>query len=158
MSEKVKFMIARFVFIILLIFPLLYLILSRLQNPNDFIRADAPQMNAIPPVASKTLVSAKKNALDNPSFHTYLELGLRYYEEKQFEESVMATQKALEYNPESHLAYNNLCAAYNELKLWDRAIECCNKALKLSPEFQLAKNNLNWAVMEKEKLKVSDSK
>jgi tetratricopeptide (TPR) repeat protein len=83
----------------------------------------------------------------------YLTLSLRYYEAGQFEKCIEAAEKALEMQPDSAGAYNNICAAYNELELWDRGIEACTHALEIDPEFQLAKNNLEWARSSKAKQK-----
>jgi tetratricopeptide (TPR) repeat protein len=79
----------------------------------------------------------------------YLTLSLRYYEARQFEKSIEASQEALKLKPDFAAAYNNSCAAYNELKMWDKGIEACQQALKIDPGFQLAKNNLNWALSGK---------
>ena len=79
----------------------------------------------------------------------YLNLSLRYYEARQFEKSIEASQEALKLKPDFAPAYNNICAAYNEQKMWDKAIEACEQALKIDPGFQLAKGNLNWALSAK---------
>ena len=79
----------------------------------------------------------------------YLNLSLRYYEARQFEKSIEASQEALKLKSDFAPAYNNICAAYNEQKMWDKGIEACQQALKIDPGFQLAKNNLNWALSAK---------
>lgn len=79
----------------------------------------------------------------------YLTLSLRYYEARQFEKSIEASQEALKLKPDFAPASNNSCAAYNELKMWDKGIEACEQALKIDPGFELAKNNLNWALSAK---------
>jgi protein O-mannosyl-transferase len=79
----------------------------------------------------------------------YLNLGLRYYESRQFEKSIEASRESLKLQPNYALAYNNICAAYNALSMWDKAIEACEQAIKIVPDFQLAKNNLNWALSAK---------
>lgn len=129
-------------------FPLVYLLIQRAVGPQK----ENPKSSSLSQtVETDALQRAKNNALLNPSHDTFLELGLQYYNHKQFQECILATEKAIEYNPNSHLAYNNLCAAYNSLGLWDKGIEACQKALLISPDFQLAKNNLAWAIQEKEK-------
>jgi protein O-mannosyl-transferase len=79
----------------------------------------------------------------------YLNLGLRYYEARQFEKSIEASRESIKLKPDYALAYNNICAAYNTLAMWDKAIEACEQAIKIAPDFQLAKNNLNWALSSK---------
>ena len=88
----------------------------------------------------------------NPTYSSMMTLGLAYYQNGQYTACIETSQKALELNPESSSAHNNICAAYCARKEWDKAIIHCNKALELNPDFQRAKNNLNWALGELEKL------
>ena len=37
--------------------------------------------------------------------------------------------------PDSAVAYNNICSAYNQLQQWDKAIEACQQALAIDPDF-----------------------
>jgi tetratricopeptide (TPR) repeat protein len=83
----------------------------------------------------------------------YLNLSLKYYQAKQYEKCIEASQEALKLRPDYAPAYNNICSAYNEMKMWDKGIEACQQALKIDPDFQLAKNNLNWALTQKQSKK-----
>jgi tetratricopeptide (TPR) repeat protein len=87
-------------------------------------------------------------AEETNSFESYINLSLSYYKLKQFENSAKAAEKAVEINPESAIAYNNVCAAQCALGNWQAAIAACNKALEIDPGFERAKNNLNWAESE----------
>ncbi len=95
--------------------------------------------------------TAKTAAEKAPSYKTYLNLGLVYYQAKQYELSIEATQKAIDFDPNQAVAYNNIAAAYGALEKWDFEIAACEKALQLDPNFQLAKNNLAWAKSQKAK-------
>ena len=79
----------------------------------------------------------------------YIALSLQYYGQGEWEESIVACINALNLNPSSSIAYNNICSSYIQLKDYDRAIAACEKAIRLDPDFQLAKNNLNAAVRDK---------
>jgi tetratricopeptide (TPR) repeat protein len=74
---------------------------------------------------------------------------LTYYRAGDYQESIRASQAALEVKPGSAVAYNNICAANNELKQWNQAIEACQQALVIDPNFVLARNNLNAALKSK---------
>ncbi len=92
-----------------------------------------------------SILIEKQNLPKNLSFDDYMNLSFKKYESKQFEACVGACLLALQLNPSSDVAYNNICAAYNELKEWEKAKKACQEALRINSEFTLAKNNLNWA-------------
>ena len=73
-----------------------------------------------------------------------LDLSLKAYQEKRFEESILAAREALRRRPTFDSAWINICAAYNELGEWKKAAEACQRALELNPASQLARNNLAW--------------
>ena len=79
----------------------------------------------------------------------YINLSLQHYQDGEWEKCVEASIGALNINPSSALAYNNICAAYVQLKDFDRAILACNKALALRPDFPRARGNLNAAIKKK---------
>ena len=72
--------------------------------------------------------------------------GTNLYNNGKFEESIIASTKSLDLEPDSPLVYNNICAANNNLGRYSEAIHACSKALKLQPDFEFAKNNLAWAM------------
>jgi len=84
-----------------------------------------------------------------PTEAVYIQLSLVYFKNGEFEKCIDACKKAITLNPNSAIAYNNICSAYNNLHKWDEAIEAGNMALKLQPDFTLAKNNLNFAISQK---------
>jgi tetratricopeptide (TPR) repeat protein len=79
----------------------------------------------------------------------WLNVSLSEYQNKHYQASIDAAHRALQFNPASELAYNNLGAAYAALAQWDLAIQNDQQALRLKPDFQLAKNNLAWALSRK---------
>ena len=64
-------------------------------------------------------------------------------------ESIQSAEKALQLDPNSVEAYNNIGAGYGAMGQWDEAIRNEREALRLKPDYQLAKNNLNWYLQEK---------
>ena len=65
------------------------------------------------------------------------------------EASIASARKALEIDPNSVEAYNNIGAGYGAMGQWDEAIKNEQEALRVRPDYQLARNNLNWYMQEK---------
>jgi len=86
-----------------------------------------------------------------PNETNYINLSLLYYQCGKYKECIDAAKKAIVYNAESYLAYNNICSASNQLGLWNEAIAAGKKALELKPGNQLATNNLKCATDGKAK-------
>ena len=120
---------------------------------NDSSAASAERVAAtVAAVANPAMDAAKDNALNNPSFDSYLNLGLMYYRTGENQYCINATLKALEFpttTDKQAMAYNNLCSVYNVLSMSNEAIKACQKAISLSADFQLAKNNLKVAMSAK---------
>jgi protein O-mannosyl-transferase len=76
---------------------------------------------------------------------SYLALGLRYYLEERYAESITASRSALALRPGYAEAWNNIGAVYNRLRRYEKGIAACREALRLKPGFQLAQNNLQYA-------------
>ena len=81
----------------------------------------------------------------NPTADNYINLSLLQYKQKDYVGCINSCNKALELNPNSAVAYNNICSAHNAMQQWKSAAEACTKALEINPEFERAKNNLVWA-------------
>jgi glycosyl transferase family 87 len=60
-------------------------------------------------------------------------------------DAIWAANTALNHDPMSAAAYNNLIVSYGNLGRWDEAIVAGKNALRLRPGFPLARNNLAWA-------------
>lgn len=95
------------------------------------------------------LNAAIKAVATNKTPENYINLSLRYYENRQYEKSLEAAQEALKLRPNYDLAYNNICASYNSMKNWDKGAEACLKGLSINPNNKMLKNNLEWALKGK---------
>jgi tetratricopeptide (TPR) repeat protein len=126
-----------------LIAPLLFLWLARSERPYD---GPGSGPGSAQVQHGEAIERAKRNAAARPSHDTFLELGYRYYLNRQFRESIVATERALAFDPNSSVAYSNLCSAYTEMGMWDKAVEAGRRAVSIDPNFPLAKNNLHWAL------------
>lgn len=93
----------------------------------------------------------KAKALLQPDADYYINISYNYYVQQEFEKCITASKMILKYQPNSFLAWNNICSAYNELHQYDKAIEACNKGLQLAPTNDLLKNNKEVAVKAKGK-------
>jgi protein O-mannosyl-transferase len=98
-------------------------------NGNDYLQYQLKQASEI--------------AKTNPTHESYLELSLKYYNNKQFLECIKACQKSLALKPDYAPAYNNICSAYNELQQWSKAAEAGKKGLAIDPNNALLQGNLN---------------
>ncbi len=78
-----------------------------------------------------------------------LNAGLSLYASSNFAAAEAEFRKAIELDPGSALAYNDLGATLNNLQRWDEAIAALGKAVALNPALDLARNNLAWAVSQK---------
>jgi eukaryotic-like serine/threonine-protein kinase len=87
----------------------------------------------------------KKSIAINPTFVAYGNLGLLYLNEHQFNESIAASQKALQLNSQTYDVWCNLTAAYEWLRDDDKAnaarkkaIDLLEGSIKLNPQNALA--------------------
>jgi tetratricopeptide (TPR) repeat protein len=134
---------------ILIITPLIYLVfwngvlknkeLSKLKIDTSIL--NNTMQTGIPEKLQTAIDLAEKQ----PTEDNYINLSIEYYNNKMYKECIRANQKALELNPASSIAYNNICSAYNELKNYKNAEKACKKALKINPSYTLAINNLKVA-------------
>ncbi|WP_378183132.1 hypothetical protein [Aquimarina sp. SS2-1] len=98
--------------------------------------------NNFKPDGIKKLQEQLKQKPDSKGF---IQLGLLYYNKEDYVNCIKASKKAIDLNPNSSIAYNNICSSYNALSMFERAAKSCEKALELNPDFQLAKNNLKFS-------------
>jgi len=122
-------------------------------NPNDSkaISTLARAQSAGTSSFEEKFAAMLNTIKSKPSEGAYLDLSLMCYNMAQYEKSVDMAYEALKINPNSHLAYNNICSAYNQMKKWDKAIEACEKGMKINDKFALLKGNLAWAKDQKAK-------
>jgi len=107
--------------------------------------ASMPQNNAVTitiPESNDKLMQIAKWTDANPTPENYISLSLDYYNAKQYENCIKASERALQLRPGYDIAYNNICASYNELHQWDKAIEAGKKGLQFNPGNPNLKANL----------------
>jgi tetratricopeptide (TPR) repeat protein len=78
-----------------------------------------------------------------------LNLSMQLNQAGKYDESIAAGKKAVQLDPSSAIAWNNIAAGYEAEHRWDEAIAAAQKAVALQPDFQLAKNNLAWSIAQK---------
>lgn len=108
---------------------------------NQLYRQLSGLDNLVQENKGQTMVSFPEGMTANQ----YINLSLQFYKDGQYEACVRACEEALKIEPNSAIAYNNICSAYNKLKRWDKALVACKRAVAIDPNFQRAKNNLKWA-------------
>ena len=86
-----------------------------------------------------------------PTAAAWVNKSLEQYQAAQYQDSIASAQHALQLDPRSFEAYNNIGAASAQLHRWDDAIAAAEHAIALKPDFQLARNNLAWALAEKKR-------
>jgi Tfp pilus assembly protein PilF len=101
----------------------------------------------------------------SPSVTNQIKLGVWASEKNLWDEAVFRWKKALQANPNSVAAHNNLAVAYEKRGLSDEALKEYEAALKLEPEnsyvksnYQNCKENIQPAKKEKEDKKDKNEK
>lgn len=109
-----------------------------------FVKSDHVK-DAPPNVAIDSLENAVKM---NPDYQNLINLSVAYINNKMPGKSITHLKKAIELNPKSAIAYNNLGVAYIQLQQYQDGVDACLKASGIDGSLQLAKNNLNWGLSE----------
>jgi tetratricopeptide (TPR) repeat protein len=95
---------------------------------------------------------AARQALVHPNLPTavfWINRSLLQYRQGQYEQAIDSARRALQLDPNSAEAWNNIAAGDEGLHHWDEGIAAARKAIALKPDFQLAKNNLAWSLYQK---------
>jgi tetratricopeptide (TPR) repeat protein len=79
----------------------------------------------------------------------WINTSLQLNQAGRYLESIAAARKALQLNPNSAEAWNNIAAGNESLRRWDDAIAAAKRAIALKPGYQLAQNNLSWSLAQK---------
>jgi superkiller protein 3 len=130
---------------VLLLLPLIFLFIKFSSSPATVAEKPA---NAAP--AAIDIAAYESAASANPSFDNLINLSNAYINSNLAGKSIDPLLKAIELNPNSAIALNNLGVAFTMIQQYNKGIEFCIKALQADSSFQLAKNNLKWAMSEKE--------
>ncbi len=160
MSEKenavepsFKLNYATAILLLVILIPVLYTVYANLQRPTPLPVINPAQATAPTPAATPAdaINEALKAVAARPDYTSYINLGLAYYKSAMYHESITAWEKALEYNPQGELAFNNIAAAYGNLNDYDAEIKICERALAINPNLDIAKRNMEWAKSMKNK-------
>lgn len=88
------------------------------------------------PEAEKVL---RKSLELNPSYPAYANLGYLYLQQSRYVDSVVMTEKALQFNDRDFLGWENLALAYSWLHLKDKAVAARDRELILLQEMVKSK-------------------
>ncbi len=99
------------------------------------------------------IATLEKDLIHNPSINGYIRLSLLYSNKFENIKSINASNKAISLDPNSSIAYNNLCSSYNRLGMYDKAKEACEKSLEINKSNTLTRNNLNESIKGIERIK-----
>jgi len=144
---------------IFIVFPLFYLIYHvNVEKAGASNNVKGNYSAVTTPADTSKLGLAIALAKSTPNETNFISLSLDYYLSGKYTECVEAARKALEYNPKSYAAYNNICSAYNQLGSWDKAIVAGKMALEIVPGDERATNNLKIATDGKarQQLQITD--
>ncbi len=161
MSEKestvepsFKLNYATVILLLVILIPVVYTVAVNLQKPAE-APVITPANRTTAPAATTTpedaINAALKVVAEKPDYTAYINLGLAYYNNARYQESINAWEKALEYNPKGELAFNNIAAAYGNMNNYDAEIQICERALAINPNLDIAKRNMEWAKSMKNK-------
>ncbi|MCW3070848.1 MAG: lipoprotein NlpI [Bacteroidetes bacterium] len=134
--------------VILMLFPLIYLFYKTKGLPENALAIETATVQA----PSSDIAVLEKAVAEKPTFDNLVNLSMAYINNKMPGKSIDHLDRAIELNPTSAIAYNNLGVAYTMMQQYQNGIDACTKALQLDSTFQLAKNNLKWAGDEKRKV------
>jgi tetratricopeptide (TPR) repeat protein len=134
--------------VILMLFPLIYLFYKTKGLPENALAIETAAVQA----PSSDIAVLEKAVAEKPTFDNLVNLSMAYINNKMPGKSIDHLDRAIELNPTSAIAYNNLGVAYTMMQQYQNGIDACTKALQLDSTFQLAKNNLKWAGDEKRKV------
>ena len=119
----------------------------RLSGDISAAQQEARQTLAIAPddqVATQALLRPTQ-----PTAADWINRSLAQYQQGQYQHAIDSAQHALQLDPNSAEAWNNIAAGSAALHLWDEAISAAEKAIALKPSLQLARNNLAWSLSQK---------
>ena len=85
--------------------------------------------------------SKKARASFKPDEAYYDNLSYNYYVQGDFVKVIESAKNALKLNPNSVVAWNNICSAYNSLHQYKKAEEACSNGLKIDANNVMLKNN-----------------
>jgi len=73
---------------------------------------------------------------------THFNLGVQFYNQRQFSKAIQAYQKVVQLDPTYIEAYNNLGIISQEIGDFERAFEAFQKSIEINPQYEKGHNNL----------------
>ena len=73
---------------------------------------------------------------------THFNLGVQFYNQREFSKAIQSYQKVIELDPTYIEAYNNLGIIYQEIGNFDRAFGAYQKSIEINPQYEKGHNNL----------------
>ncbi|MGC2638460.1 MAG: tetratricopeptide repeat protein [Acidobacteriaceae bacterium] len=112
------------------------------DNYGLYINLGVAYMDLADPASlAKAEEALQQSVAINPTYIAWADLGFLYLQEHRFQESIAASQKARQFNPNSADIWENLAAAWDWLKdnqnaatARARAIDLLRQAVKLNPQ------------------------
>jgi tetratricopeptide (TPR) repeat protein len=128
-----------------------------LKNKSTAAKATTAieQQQISPQEQLQNAIAAAQNA---PNIQNLINLGLAYFNNQKYIESIAINTRVLQMDSTNTIAYNNICAAYNNLSRHEEAIAFGNKALQYDTSNTLAKNNIVFAEKRIETIKALHQK
>ncbi|MBN8721659.1 MAG: hypothetical protein J0M03_01915 [Acidobacteria bacterium] len=99
--------------------------------------------------SSEDIIGYIKSPPANFTDKDFVNLSLELIQKGDNYSAILVSEKAVEINPNSFIAYNNMCIAYNNIFIYSEAEIACKKALEINPQFELAKNNYDFTLSRK---------
>jgi Tfp pilus assembly protein PilF len=73
---------------------------------------------------------------------THFNLGVQFYNQREFLKAIQSYQKVIELDPTYIEAYNNLGIIYQEIGDFDRAFRAYQRSIEINPQYEKGHNNL----------------
>lgn len=133
--------------VLLVCIPVFYLFFT--SKNTDPSAQSQQQTGSADQHAGNDVAQLEKALAASPTFRNYVNLGVAYQNAGQPKRSIPLFEKAIELQPGSAIAWNDLGVGYLMIKQFPEAEQALAKAIQLDPEFQLAKNNIAWLDQER---------
>jgi len=126
------------------------LLLSQETHPEDMIALSpaTPALRDDRPINEYFFL--REHGANAPTPAKDIERSFQLYQAGRYEDAIAAAHAALDANPYSADAFNNLAVAYAGLRVWDAAVRNAQEAIRIRPGYQLAMNNLAWILQQRE--------
>ena len=118
---------------------------ARLERKLDRLVASTLELAPSDPTALAFSKGELPFKPDDSTAQGFSALGRTRLDQKLWLDAALLNRKALELDPNSAIAWNNLGWALGNLGFYGRAVPCFRKAYELDPEMTVARANLAWA-------------